>query len=259
MNPKDEIKTIIVYKTSNYECFKKLLGNRDVTRKRLGIIKYSIETYGYISNPIIVNEKMEIIDGQGRVQALQELGLPVEYRIIPNIGINECCAMNLMPTGWSTEDYAKSYAERGSLSYKRLLELKTKYKQPITLVGAICKMSSSGQYMSEKLRSGDFCVSEEEYQNAIATLEYLSKFVNAQKTIKGRKEQFYLGLAFAATVNGIDKKRLLSVVNERANLFHQVSTVTAFLTELSQIYNKGLSKSARLYFDVAYDQKVKGC
>lgn len=259
MNLKDEIKNIIIHQTYDYECFKKLLGNREVTRKRVGIIKYSIEQYGYISNPIIVNEKMEIIDGQGRVQALQELGLPVEYRMIPNLGIDECWAMNLKPTGWTTEEYVKSYAERGSLSYKMLLDLKSKYKQPITLVGAVCKMSSSGQYMSEKLRSGEFSITEKEYQAANETLKYLSYFSDAQKTIKGRKEQFYLGISFASTVPGIDKERLLRIVTERANLFHQVSTITAFLAELSQIYNKGLSKNSRLYFDVVFDQKVRSC
>lgn len=60
----------IVYRTNNYDQFKRLVGNREVNPKRVKTIKKSVEEIGYIPNPIIVNENMEVIDGQGRLQAL---------------------------------------------------------------------------------------------------------------------------------------------------------------------------------------------
>ena len=37
---------------------------------------------GFIKNPIVVNEKMEIIDGQGRFEVCKEKGLPIYYNIV---------------------------------------------------------------------------------------------------------------------------------------------------------------------------------
>ena len=68
----------VVKSTTKYKIFKKLLANREVTQTRVNNIIDSIQRVGYVTSPIIVNEKMEIIDGQGRLEALQELNLPVE-------------------------------------------------------------------------------------------------------------------------------------------------------------------------------------
>ena len=70
-----------VYSTTDYDSFAKLEGNRDVLQSRKNIIKESIEERGWIRNPVVVNEKMQIIDGQGRFEALKELGMPIEYVI----------------------------------------------------------------------------------------------------------------------------------------------------------------------------------
>lgn len=57
-----------VYEEKDYSKFKRLENNRDVTESRKEKLKASIAS-GEILNPIIVNEKMEIIDGQGRYEA----------------------------------------------------------------------------------------------------------------------------------------------------------------------------------------------
>lgn len=63
-----------IKRTNNYDMFKRLEGNRFVDPKKVNKLKKSINEVGYISNPIIVNEKMEVIDGQHRLEALKELG-----------------------------------------------------------------------------------------------------------------------------------------------------------------------------------------
>ena len=62
-----------IFRTNKYEIFKQLKGNREVSPKRISKIINSIKEVGYIINPIIVNEKMEVIDGQGRLEALRIL------------------------------------------------------------------------------------------------------------------------------------------------------------------------------------------
>lgn len=65
-----------VYVTDKYSIFRRLSGNRDVKEARVKKIMRSIEKVGYIPNPIIVNENMEVVDGQGRLEAVKRLGLP---------------------------------------------------------------------------------------------------------------------------------------------------------------------------------------
>lgn len=76
-----------VYLTTNYDQFRVLDGNRAVTATRVNKIKKSIQTVGYIPNPIIINENYEVIDGQGRLQACRELQEPIAFIKVPGIGI----------------------------------------------------------------------------------------------------------------------------------------------------------------------------
>lgn len=85
-----------IFRTNKYEIFKQLKGNREVSPKRISKIINSIKEVGYIINPIIVNEKMEVIDGQGRLEALRILKMPVDYIIQDGIGIKECISIKLI-------------------------------------------------------------------------------------------------------------------------------------------------------------------
>ena len=79
-----------VNRTTDYSLFKRLEGNRNVLEIRVKRITASIKKVGWIQNPVIVNEKMEVIEGQGRLEALKRLGMPVDYIIVPGIGLDEC-------------------------------------------------------------------------------------------------------------------------------------------------------------------------
>ena len=109
--------------TLNYDQFKVLNGNRSIEPARIDNIIRSIRKVGYITNPIIVNEKMEVIDGQGRLEALRQLDLPVDYIIHRGAGIDECIAMNVYQKNWTSMDYIKSFADQGNKHYLTVIEL----------------------------------------------------------------------------------------------------------------------------------------
>ena len=64
-----------IFEEPDYSQFKYLGGNRDITHSKK--LLESITQNGYFNVPILVNENMEIIDGQGRFEALKMLGLPI--------------------------------------------------------------------------------------------------------------------------------------------------------------------------------------
>ena len=67
--------------STNYDEFRTLNANRNVSENHVKQIKAAIETVGNLTEvvPIIVNENKEIIDGQHRFEACKELGLPIFY------------------------------------------------------------------------------------------------------------------------------------------------------------------------------------
>ena len=107
----NEIVSNTVYRTTDYDLFKRLEGNRAVLSNRVNKIIKSIKKNGYIMNPIIVNEKYEVIDGQGRLEALRVMNLPVDYIVIKGLGREQCIALNAYSTIWSMVDYISAYCE----------------------------------------------------------------------------------------------------------------------------------------------------
>lgn len=116
-----------IWETHDYQAFKIMKGNRDVTAKRAKKIRDSITKNGWIMNPINVNENFEVIDGQGRLEALRTLGLPVQYFVNVGAGDAECIALNASNTGWTMNDYIKLYAENGNDDYARFKALMDEY------------------------------------------------------------------------------------------------------------------------------------
>lgn len=117
-----------VFETDNYDQFKKLLGNRDITPARIGSIKESILRIGYQPSPILVNEKKEVIDGQGRLAACKALNLPVYFIEKKGLTIIDCMSMNKKMKSWTTTDYINSYADRNFPAYVKLRNDLKEYK-----------------------------------------------------------------------------------------------------------------------------------
>jgi hypothetical protein len=106
-----------ILKTYNHDIFKKMRGNREINERHVAKLKKSI-LENYIPNAIIVNENMEIVDGQHRLQALSELGKPVYYRIIKNLNLDSVQRMNTNSRQWTMTDYMNSFCQQNNKEYE---------------------------------------------------------------------------------------------------------------------------------------------
>lgn len=105
-----------VYETNDYSLFKQLKGNRTINMPNIRRLKDSFNIK-QLENPIIVNEKFEIIDGQHRFKVCSELGLPVHYMICNNFGLQEVQMLNSNMSNWKREDYLNAYCDMGIEPY----------------------------------------------------------------------------------------------------------------------------------------------
>lgn len=204
-----------VYVTTNYEIFKRLKGNRDIPESRISKIVNSIQNVGWVRNPIVVNENMEVIDGQGRLTALQRLGMPVEYIISNGAGTKECIFMNMHMVNWSQADFIKSYAEQGNINYQRLLSLMEKYVDGNLhiICTALFKVSKPKH---KDIKEGTLHISEEQYLVATERLKYVHPIMKRlnSKRLPGSIIKLMQTLIYYYDFEEVDKARLRKKVEK---------------------------------------------
>jgi len=245
----------IIERTNNYGLFKRLEGNRDVNPKRVKLIKKSIEQIGYIRNPIIVNEKFEVIDGQGRLEALKELGKPIEYIVQPGLGIDECLLMNINQEKWQIIDYVKSYAERGNENYKKLLEIMELY--PLYKLSALgTAIKGLDRIQTAILKRGDLEISNFEYENAIMKLNYVNRYIPYFKFLPGKITNFAQAIVYCLAIDEIDEERLFTQITKNVSMITPWNDIRTCLQSIEEVYNHGFGGNNRVYIYTEYRKAI---
>lgn len=116
-----------VMMTTDYSMFKNIDGNRNINKLHLSRLKKSINEK-YISVPIIVNGRYEIIDGQHRFQSAVDLNKPVYFMKIDDLKLPDIHRLNTNLKNWNGDDYLEGYCQLGYKDYIRYREFKETYK-----------------------------------------------------------------------------------------------------------------------------------
>lgn len=244
---KDEKVAYNVYTTNDYSIFKRLPGNRDIPESRISKIVESIQSIGWVHNPIIVNEKMEVIDGQGRLTALQRLKMPVEYVVAPGAGNKECIYMNMNMVNWKLPDFVKSYAEQGNENYQRLLSLMERYANGnLNIISTALYRISKAKLRD--IKEGTLQLTEEQYKAAIPRLEYIKPLLDKldPKKLPGSMIMLMQTLVYYYDYEEVDKERLLySVEKYIYNASPWVNNIDCE-KEIENAYNYGLGLEKKI-------------
>lgn len=252
-----------IYATMDYDLFKKLQGNRTVEQKRIVKIIHSLETIGWMPAVVIVNEKFEIIDGQGRLESLKALNLPVEFVICEGSTIEECTVMNINSTNWTLTDYVYRFAEddnsANSSSYKKLVKLMELYPRFSTgLLGCALKGVA---FDGRTIKENKVYITDEMYEKAIPQLDYVSDILDSIKIVipnhGGIKTFLLTAIIFCYNLPEIDLQRLKTSIVNSVNLpdavWMDVFTAVQFI---QKYYNKGLTAAKKIYMDTEYQKAL---
>ena len=253
-----------IYETRDYEQFKTLLGNRDVEPERFKKIETAMRIK-QLPIPIVVNEKMEVIDGQGRLAVCKKHGFPISYIICDGLGIDDCVAANLNFTQWSSKDVVKRYAKTGGADYQRLLELVETYKVSCDDVFNAAGKSNTEKGKREKVRRGELVFTEEDYDKAMQRLEYAEDIFRAiadsGKQVK-RKNILRNCIIKCAKTAGYDHKRMKKVCADNAISYRDAGNLPDMLKQLAFFYNKGKrdkfmdTYGTRASLVIVFDEKI---
>lgn len=136
-----EEETTGIHQSKDYGSFTLIEGNRLVNKKHVQELIKSFETTPDIArtHPILVNEKLDIIDGQHRFLAWQALKWPIYYIQEKGLSLLDALRLNSNQKAWKIEDYARAYATSGNVQYQQFLELMEEYPLPYGVLQAYCE------------------------------------------------------------------------------------------------------------------------
>ena len=234
--------------TNNLDQFIIADWNRAIKPQRVNGIKKSILEYGYIPNPIIVNEKKEVIDGQGRLVACKELGKPIYYMQIKGIGGQECIAMNCYQKQWTGRDYIEFYATLQNSNYVRLKKLLDAYHKLQEKIVIYCADSSLGHSLTTKIKEGEFVLTNEEYNKAIKVLNFIAPLNPLISKAHGRKTEFMKALVLLYKNNIIEPNRMKEQLEKYDMSAVNITGLDSACDELERVYNKQKNVKNRVYF-----------
>ncbi len=149
------MKNLQIITEKNYDVFKLREKNRDITNVRVKNLVGSINELDMTDcMPIVVNERMEIIEGQTRYEACKHLGIPVHY-IKKDFGGKSDKAMILLNANradWTIDEYIEHYVKCNIPIYKEIKECQEKYD--ISSGVAICFIANTTHGEPSTIRGG---------------------------------------------------------------------------------------------------------
>lgn len=249
-----------VFCTDNYNLFKFGENNRCIDYKHIKQLKEDIKKNGQLQ-PIIINKKHIVIDGQHRLQACKMLGIPVEYIQRDDFDMKECMAMNASSKNWQLDDYIHYYASKGNKNYISLEKLRAEYcgrnGLPKSIVFFALTHGKDGGFGARTIKGGHFIASRP-VSEAKELLSYLSLINDKSRNdlkAKGSYSKLMTCLAEAYFYEDVDNDLLLNKLTMHTSKLEAFAErIDICRINLSRLYN--LNRRTRREVDFEKDHEA---
>lgn len=150
---------LVVKSTNSYGQFKIVNSNREVNATHVKKLKRAIASKNMLRlNPIVVNDNMEVIDGQHRLAAAKQLGLPIYYIQEKSVDRNDIANLNTNKKNWNIMDYVNFYAVEKYPDYVSFCKLCNEHPNfKTTWLQILC--TSNGKRKTPNLKEGQIDIS----------------------------------------------------------------------------------------------------
>jgi len=252
--------TICINETTDYSIFKAMNGNRKVN---LGNVRRIVASKKIkdLPVPIIVNEKMEVIDGQHRLAACKELGTAVKYIVAEGLTLEDVQRMNTNMHNWGDVDYLQSYVDRFNAGeerfedYKRLEEFMKEYEFGIGSAITLLTLGDDYKETHQNFQDGEFLIDDLGLaMDIVYQLSEVTGLIYNDKLARSRAFidcyfKFYVSkkFNFQTLLRGLDKGygRNVTAVDK----FEKLSGSKTIEAELTKFYNCAAKGTTAKYVD----------
>jgi len=223
-----------VQKTNDYTKFKSKKGNRELNQLHLKRLMSSVKELDLLhANPILVNEKYEIIDGQHRFNVCKTLNKPIYYILVKGLGLREIQVLNANSKNWKAEDYIDGYCSMGMSEYCYFKTILQSTKLGVTHLLALFASGQGGGRVMETLKNGNLKLP---YKNrGIKILQWIKDW---QKYYSGAdRRSFVIALVNIYDIKGYSHEKMMQKMKYQSAKLVDCTNTKTYLALLEEIYN----------------------
>ena len=226
-----------ILQTKNYDLFGKVDGNRFVNAAHVKKLKTSISQID-LKIPIVVNDKIQVVDGQHRLQARKELGLPVYYIVINGLGLRETQRVNSAAKNWNDKDFLDSFIAQNYANYKTYKKFRETYQfgHTDTLNMLSGKNTNiGGANSNQEFREGEFCVSP---ANLAQATDWAEKIYQIEPYYKGfKRRSFTSSMIICFRHDQYNHEEFISKLSYQSSKLVDCTSIQQYLRIIDEIYN----------------------
>lgn len=226
-----------VYKTSDYDKFRTLLGNRNVDEGHVNKLIESMDHNDLSEqNPAIINEKLEIVDGQHRIAAWIKSARPIYYVIKEGATLDDVRLLNTTMKKWGMQDYVDSYVKQGNQNYFILDQLCKTYSLPISIgMRLLNKTMQDASSTIRLFKAGKFeVVSLKEAESMALTMVAYKPYTELGVW---RSTDFLRAIIYLHENKLVVLKRMLKKLEMHESKLRRQASTREYLRVLEDIYN----------------------
>lgn len=217
--------------TEDYSIFKMLPHNRPVVQSHVIRLAQSMAERPHLrpARPVLVNEAMQVIDGQHRLKGSELNGQAVYFMVVPGLTISDARVLNALQRTWSLLDYAYSYASSKVPAYIQFVKTYEARELPPSIIMEYIMPNNRRQF---EFRMGQMALVDQKVLDA--------KLDQLEQTLvefpKGATP-YIVSTAFlnVQKTEGYDHKRMLQKL-QRSKPQVQPDRV-GYIRELERVYN----------------------
>tara|TARA_R100001082_G_scaffold111026_1_gene92961 strand:+ start:3233 stop:3964 length:732 start_codon:yes stop_codon:yes gene_type:complete len=235
-----------ILKTTEYTMFKFIKGNRPINYTHVGNLVNSIKEKD-LAMPIIVDQDMNVVDGQHRLKAYEILSKPVTYIVKKDFNLADIRQVNSVQKNWTPLTYMNSFAQLGVEDYVYLEWFYRTYKFGIN---ECCQMLDGGAQRSAKhtveFKEGKFKIKNLEQGKLIAKrINKIGEYFEHYK-----KRTFVTAMIFAIREKDFAWTRFEQKLENFSSILKNQGSRHDFLVNIEKLYNHKTSIDKRIRFNL---------
>ena len=266
-----------ILSTKDYSIFKTLNGNRPVEKQHVNRLATSVDKNNLLyMRPIIVNEQMEVIDGQHRLEVAKLLNVEIYYIFSKTSDFEDVVTLNSCQENWRWINFINMFASQGYPEYIKLKKICDQFPflngERIALIFRInpskkrCYTSSNSYATSFKAGEFVFDLKEELVISLISRFLEICDFYKKKSLIQSDR-LWFLGnknffLSFVKFYRGyrrqINWAEFFEQLEKNVDTFGPKTDSEAYLNMFLSIYNwkKRLGKLEKMDFELGLSEET---
>tara|TARA_R110000803_G_scaffold147434_1_gene213000 strand:+ start:276 stop:1121 length:846 start_codon:yes stop_codon:yes gene_type:complete len=224
----------------DYELFSLLPNNRPIKQAHIKRLVDKIKIKD-LKQPIQINEEFQILDGQHRFYAYQQLKLSIPYFINNSVSEADIAVLNSTTSKWSDKDYLHYWLGKEKEeninhgAYQTLNWFLNKYKvvlpMGVFLLSSIPHVKTAG-FREGKLKIRNLELAKERAEFIISLKPYFEYY---------KKVPFLQALYYLMRHKDFSLERMYQAISKNSSELHGQASRNGYIANLLKVYNKGIS------------------